>query len=122
MSSFETFLHFGLWIGLSLFFAVSTVLGFVGSIFMARNENKRILSEGIDASAVITSVIDTKTRINQSPVLKIGLMVQEQDGDTFVTEITETVSIAEIAAFQIGRTVRVKYIPTTKVTAFAGFA
>ncbi len=119
MSSFETFLYFGLWIGLSLFFAVSTVIGFAGSVFAARSEDKRIIADGVAASAVITSITDTKTRINQSPVLEIGLLVTESDGGTFDTNVVLPVSIVDIGSFQIGLRVLVRFDPSTKETALA---
>lgn len=117
LSAFGTFLNFGLWIGLTLLFVVVTIVGFVGSSIAGNAEAKRVLREGIDAEAELAQVRDTRTRINQNPVLEISMKVFPPGFDPFETSVTLPVSIVDIHNYHPGKRIRVKCLPHSKEVA-----
>lgn len=82
--------------------------------FSGRKEACEIINIGIPASAIIERLIDTGTTINDNPVLEFVIQVLPADGPIFQAHAKALVSRLDIASFQPGRVVPVRYDPLDK--------
>lgn len=82
-----------------------------GGMFLRWRVKQRVLQTGVAATATIVRVWDTGTRINDNPRVGMLLQVQPTSGPAFQAEIKETVSIVQMAMFQPGARLEVKYDP-----------
>lgn len=82
-----------------------------GGMFLRWRIKQRVLQTGVSATATIMRVWDTGTRINDNPRVGMLLQVQPATGPSFQAEIKETVSIVQMAMFQPGAQLDVKYDP-----------
>jgi hypothetical protein len=95
------------WIFVSgLSFLILTILS--GCALM---KNRKMRSSGIEARAIITSVADTRTRVNDTPVFAFELRVQGEDGHWFEASARQVVALHEIPQVQPGQAVTVRYDP-----------
>ena len=76
-----------------------------------------IVREGVPAQAVIVSIADSGTRINDQYVLDIGLEVTPAFGPAFAAQVTQTIPIFHMVRIQKGMTVPVRYLEATRETA-----
>jgi hypothetical protein len=72
---------------------------------------QQVMQTGVEARATIVRTWDTGARINDDPVVGMMLQVQPSGGPSFQAEVNETVSIVQIALFQPGAQLQVKYDP-----------
>jgi len=82
-----------------------------GGMFLRWRVKQRVLQTGVAATATIVRVWDTGTRINDNPRVGMLLQVQPTAGAPFQAEIKETVSVVQMAMFQPGARLEVKYDP-----------
>jgi hypothetical protein len=104
-----------LFFGLCLLFAI---LQF-GSFTVGRLEKENIKRTGIPAKAVILSVSETGTRLNDQPLLKIEPEVQPPYDSRFTTTVEYIVPYLESLHLQPGKKVPVYYIDGTTEVALA---
>ena len=71
----------------------------------------QVMKTGMDATATILSTWDTGMRINDDPQVGMELQVQPLNGAPFQAKVTQTVSIVQLAQFQPGARLNVKYDP-----------
>lgn len=108
-----------LWLILTVGIALAGFFFMIAGIISEAISNKHILSKGQSIKAKIISVKDTKTRINNNPVLEFTLEVKTPDQGTFKTEAQKLVSIADLTKYEAGAMIEVKYIPGTQRVAIA---
>ena len=81
--------------------------------------NRKILRKGRSATARIVSVNDTGTYVNNQPLVHITMEVQREDGSPFQAETERILGYSQLARFQAGATVNVRYDPDTLETAIS---
>lgn len=86
------------------------------------NKRKRIRASNYGSPAVarIVALVDTGTRINEKPLVRIRLEVHPPGQQPFTAEVSQTLSIVDIPAYQPGKVFDVKYIPGTTDVAIIG--
>lgn len=84
-----------------------------GAPLLAGLMNRKVLKNGRPASARILSAAQTGTYINENPVVRFSLEVQPQDGMSFEAEAQRLVYMTQLAAFQPGAVIPVRYDPET---------
>lgn len=73
-------------------------------------ERREILSRGKPANALINSIQQTSTDMNNQPQVLLELTVTSEAGDTWNTVIKTFIPIVHIPEFQAGKTIDVKYL------------
>jgi len=81
--------------------------------------NRKILRTGKPATALIVSVGDTGTYINNRPLVHFTMEVQRDDGSPFQAETEKILGYSQLARFQPGATVNVRYDPDTLETSIS---
>lgn len=81
--------------------------------------NRKVLRTGKSATARIIGVTDTGTYINRQPLVHITMEVQRADGSPFQAETERILGYSQLARFQPGATVNVRYNPDTLETAIS---
>lgn len=71
--------------------------------------SSQVKKTGVEATATILSIWDTGMRINDNPQVGLELQVQPPYGAPFQAKVTQTVSIVQLAQFQPGTQLNVKY-------------
>ena len=114
---------------MSLLYSVSAVLTFrlmfaamglmFGAPLLGGLMNRKILRTGKPATARIVSVGDTGTYINNQPLVRIVMEVQREDGSPFQAETERILGYSQLASFQPGATINVRYDPDTLETAIS---
>jgi hypothetical protein len=79
---------------------------------MFGNKKKKILSEGIQARAIVINVQDTGMTINDNPRVKLTLQVQPEGDVPF--EATKKATVSRVAIPSIGDEYVVRYDPAKK--------
>lgn len=74
-------------------------------------KRQQLVAKGKQARAVITSLDQTGTYINEQPKCRIGLRVEPKDGAPFDAVATQVVLLTQIPQFQPGGVVTVRYDP-----------
>lgn len=105
-------------IGTGVLASVSMVL-LLGSPLAASMANRRVTATGLDAEAVILSLTDTGTTINENPVVRFLVEVHPHEGDVFEAEFERLVSRLDVPRMQPGAVIRVKYDPESNAVATA---
>ncbi len=77
----------------------------------AAKKARRLRQHGVSAYGEVTAVRHTGTKINDVPIVEIRLRVQLEGHDPVDTSAKMLLGAAEVALFQIGRTVPVKVDP-----------
>ncbi len=72
---------------------------------------KQVMRTGVEATATIIRTWDTGVRLNDEPQLGILLQVQPPGGASFQTELKTIVPLTQLAAFQPGAQLQIKYDP-----------
>ncbi|MDD1683563.1 MAG: hypothetical protein LUO98_06990 [Methanoregula sp.] len=90
-----------------------------GSFVVGSREKERIKKTGIPAKATILSVSETGTRINDQPLVRIGLEVQPPYESRFTTTVEYVLSYAVLPQIRPGDKVPVYYIEGTTEVALA---
>ncbi len=98
---------------------VSAVL--VSSLAVGLNERQEanellfkqtsVLESGTEAAATIVEFIDTGTRVNYDPEVRIVLDVQPEGADSFQSETLMVLTSVDAMKYQPGKSVRVRYDP-----------
>lgn len=98
-----------------------SVIPFVGVIMMVAaaliplfsrmSANSKIRTEGQQAQAQILALNDTRTRVNNDPLVKFYLEVRPLAQPAFKAEATHTISYVHLPSYQPGKIVNVKFIP-----------
>lgn len=96
----------------------STLL-LVGAPIISALRNRSILADGVPASAKILEISDTGTTINNNPVVRLLLEVQPDDRMPFQSETERLISRLEVAQYQPGQVVQVKFDPDSQEVALA---
>ncbi len=88
------------------------VLGvFVLPVFVRAWGEAAVIANGVEASATIRSVEDTRARINEDPEVDIVLWVEPADTEPYEAKIRTVVSIVDLVNYRVGAKLRVKYDP-----------
>lgn len=103
-----------LWLILTVGLAGAGFFFMIAGIIASAISNRRILTQGQTVKAKILSVKDSGTRINNNPVLSFTLEVNTPDQGTFNAEAQKLVSIVDVATYQAGTMIEVKYLPGTQ--------
>jgi Na+-translocating ferredoxin:NAD+ oxidoreductase RnfE subunit len=111
LTSISMFATFG------MMFAAMALL--FGAPILGMVVNRKILRNGKTATARIVSVNDTGTYINNQPLVHITMEVQREDGSPFQAETERILGYSQLARFQAGATVNVRYDPDTLETAIS---
>lgn len=90
-----------------------------GSFTLGRFEKENIKKKGIPAKAVILSISETGTRLNEQPLLKIELEVQPPYDSRFVTTVEYVMSYSDMSQLEPGKKIPVYYIDGTTEVALA---
>lgn len=114
------FFQKGFWVILLFAALVGAALFHVAAVLAGGRLYKQIVKNGQEAEAKILALTDTRTRINDDPLVKISLEIHPPNLPPFTGETTQTVSVLYLPLFQPGKTVRVKYIPGTDKVAVVG--
>lgn len=91
----------------------------VGSFVIGRLEKEKIRKKGIPAKAVVLTVSDTGTMVNNQPLLRIGLEVQPPYDSRFTATVEYIVPYSFLPQVQPGNTLQVFYLEDTKDVAIA---
>lgn len=104
-----------------LFFSLCLLFAILqfGSFTIGRFEKENIKKKGIPATAVILSVAETGTRLNDQPLLKIELEVQPPYGSRFMTTVEYVLSYSDMSELEPGKKIPVYYIDGTTDVALA---
>lgn len=97
-----------------------TFVFYLASLFFSATANWQTISKGEEAEAKIVTMRDNRTRINNDLQVEFALEVHPRGLPVFTAQATKTVSMIELAAYQPGRTVIVKFIPGTANVAIVG--
>lgn len=102
-----------LWIVLIILLAgIAGAAIFLVPDMLRRSAQKELLQSGSMATARIVSVADTGRRYATNPVVKFVLDVLPADGGArFNTEIAQEISMVQLAQFQPGASVQLRYKP-----------
>lgn len=103
-------------IGMS-FLAMALIFG---SPLLAWLQNRRLLQNGERATATIVSVSQTGTTVNNNPVVRFVLEVKPSTRQPFHAEAERLVSLVDLAKFQEGSEVTVRYDPNSLEVAIEG--
>lgn len=74
-----------------------------------QRERQDILDNGIRAKALIHSVQQTSSSINDRPGIQLDLTVTQEDGQTFRATVKTFISVVHIPRYQEGAVIDVKY-------------
>jgi hypothetical protein len=96
--------------------AVIAVLYFVLSrtlfpLLQISKMKRRLMSEGVEAPAVLLNMEQTGLYVNNQPQIKLQVQVQPLTGRNFVSEVREVLTLVDLSQLHIGSTLRVKYNP-----------
>ena len=75
---------------------------------------KRIRETGVDATATVLEIIDTRSRSNHNPVCDVVLRVEHAGGAPFEARTRMVLSVVDLTRFQEGSVVPVKFDPADK--------
>jgi len=82
------------------------------SFFKGIYSRKKLVSEGVEAEAVLLNMQQTGLYVNNLPQVKLQMQVKTVSGLNFITEAKEILSFVDLAQLHIGGTLVVKYNPT----------
>ena len=99
----------------SLAVAASTFLVLAGVLGGA--SNRRVSSNGLEATATILTSAETGHSINESPVLAFTLLVQPSNAAPFEAYAEQVVSRLHLHRVDPGQTLRVRFDPETLAVA-----
>lgn len=101
------------------FFCVLFAILFAGSFAIGAREKEKIQKQGIPAKAMVISLTDTSTTVNDQPLMKIELEVQPPCDSRFVTTVEYVVPFPLLVQLQPGSDVKIFYLEETKEVALA---
>jgi hypothetical protein len=110
------------WVAATIAFGIGATVFFIASMVIGGMSNIMIEAKGQDAEAQIVRINDTGTRINDNPVVEFTLQVRPAGFPPFTGAARKTISIVELAQYQPGRTVRVKFAPGKDQVAIVGLS
>lgn len=88
---------------------VITVLKTVRASQQTQRERKVILDEGMPAKALIHSIKQTSSSMDDRPGVLLDLTVTQVDGHTFQTTVKTFIPVTSIPQFQAGSIIDVRY-------------
>lgn len=100
-------------------FCVLFAILFAGSSAIVAREKEKIQKQGIPAKAMVISLTDTSTTVNDQPLMKIELEVQPPYDSRFVTTIECVVPLPALMQLERGSVVDIFYLEDTKEVALA---
>jgi len=106
---------------MGLFF-IGTFFFFIASMVVGNFQHRRLLKNGKPAHAVIQKIVDTRTTVNDHPLVGFELVVHPADTNTFSAYAEQLVSRLSVQDFQPGRMVDVRYNPRTQAVVIVGLA
>jgi hypothetical protein len=100
--------------GIALALLVSVMTALVIRLGSRNQKDDSIIKKDeVIASARILDIIDTGSRYNYNPVVKLKLKIQPENGIPFEAEIRTVISVVDLPMYQSNAVVRVKYKPTS---------
>jgi len=84
---------------------------FLLPLLTGASKRNALLKTGVQARAVITSLDQTGTYINEQPKCRVGLRVEPAGGAPFEATAVQIVLLTQIPQFQPGQIVTVRYDP-----------
>jgi hypothetical protein len=90
------------------------LLVFFGPMYLRDREEKRILRDGVAATARVKDIRPTGDLHNDQPEVRITLEVDVQGGETFEGEVTTVMSPVYLPRFQPGLLVEVRFDPNDR--------
>ena len=101
--------HVMLWAVIAL--GVAAIVIMAGPHAWRYVRNKTLLSTGTEAPAQVLEVIDTGSRFNASPLVRVKLEVRPTEGEPFPAEAVMVLSAVDLQKVQPGVVVTVRYDP-----------
>ena len=103
------------WIIIGGGIVVALPLALLGFMIMRQSfrdfrRTKHILRTGKSASAIVNSIRQTASQINDQPEVYLNLTITTENGETFHKIIKTVIPVVNVPQFQQGRKIRVKYI------------
>lgn len=98
-------------IGLVLVFGLGLLAFGFGAGSKKQSRQAEVLASGIEATAQVIDMTDTGNRYNKNPEVRLTLEVQPTTGDPYQVVLRTVISVVELAKYQPGATVSVKYDP-----------
>jgi hypothetical protein len=99
--------------------SIFSFVGLFGSLLMFivmrpsyqdSKEIKQILKNGTPARAIVNSIQQTETKINDNPQVMIGVTVTKENGETFYSAFKTVIPVILFSQFSKGSMVKVKYM------------
>ncbi|WP_229208710.1 hypothetical protein [Dyadobacter luticola] len=75
------------------------------------NRKKKILKQGVEASATVLNIKPTGEYLNNLPEFQVRVQIKPQAGEHFEAEMTEILSYSKYDSMRQGSQVLVKYDP-----------
>lgn len=107
-------------LGITIALSVLSMLLIFGSPLLAWLQNGKLLRNGEKATARILSLSQTGTTVNDNPVVRFVLEVKPSTRQPFHAETERLVSLVDLAKFQEGSEVTVRYDPNSLEVAIEG--
>lgn len=82
----------------------------IGNVTKGNKDAQRILMSGIPAQATVVGLQDTGTRLNDNPLVIIGLQVN-QGAQSYQTQVRQIVPMIRMSQIQPGSNVEVRVDP-----------
>ena len=89
-------------------------LVFFGPMYLRDREEKRLLRDGVAATARVKDIRPTGDLHNDQPEVRITLEVNVQGGEAFEGEVTTFMSPVYLPRFQPGLVVEVRFDPSDR--------
>jgi hypothetical protein len=95
---------------------VSTANQMLGGIAAEQQKTAELMASGVVGQAVIDTIADTGTTVNENPQVQFGLTVTIPGQAPYPASLTQIVSRVAIGSFQPGATVPVRVSPNDPQT------
>jgi len=99
---------------ISMFMMIGGIVLILMSLSTDAGTNRKIRQTGEKGQAIVVSVEDSGTRINDHFVLNVGLRIAPAFGPAFDTTATQVVPIYHMAQVQKGNVINVLYLKDTQ--------
>lgn len=91
--------------------AVAVVAFAYGGALWRDLRDRRLLADGLPASAQVIAVVPTGNFFNNQPEMRIRLEVRPSQGESFAAEVIRVVGVADMPRLAPGQVVTVRYSP-----------
>ncbi|MFO7564007.1 MAG: DUF3592 domain-containing protein [Enhygromyxa sp.] len=96
-------------------FILTVIFSVIALVFGGRacavKQERDLIATGTPASAKVVRVTDTGNRYNHNPEVALTLVVEIEGSEPYQAEVKQVLSPVEIAAYQVGAELEVRYDP-----------